>query len=81
MVKKEFSAGEVMALQEELNKGIKVIGEQYSGITKKLGVIDNRLEKIEDTLDVMKFSLRQKVDYRDFEVLEKRVIHLEKKFA
>lgn len=81
MAKKEFSAGEVMALQEELGKGIQVIGEQYSGIVKKLGSIDDRLEKIEDTLDLMKFTLRLKVDYRDFQVLEKRVIRLEKKLA
>lgn len=81
MAKKEFSATEVMTLQEELNKGIKVIDEQHLGIVKRLTSIDDRLEKIEDTLDLMKFSLRQKVDYREFEALEKRVIHLEKKFT
>lgn len=81
MPKKEFTTTEVMALQEEMLHHIKIIGEQHGTIVDNIQKMNGRLEHIEDDIQIIKVSLRQKVDLNDFQILEKRVIRLEKKLV
>lgn len=70
MTKKEFTSREVMVLQEDLQKGIQVIGEQYNGIIKRFDGLDERFKKIDARLDridahLFKIDLRlDKIDAR-----------------
>lgn len=84
MPKKEFTATEVMALQEETLKEVKIIGEQYSYIKEKVDKIDKIEEDIEilkEDIQVVKMSLTRKVDVDDFQAFGKKVIRLEKHLA
>jgi DNA repair ATPase RecN len=87
-----YSSNEVATLLESLNDGIQLISEQHGGVIKRLDNIDGRLEGIDGRLDKIdgrldrieedvveiKHELKKKVDYDEFEKLEKRVIKLEK---
>ncbi len=91
-IKKEFKL-HTEALKEHFDDKVGLIAEQYEGISKKLDKHDEQLETISGKLDkhdeqfefirneleLIKTSLRQKVDYHDFETLEKRVSRLESK--
>lgn len=48
MAKKEFTATEVMALQERLEKGIAVIGEQHGAIITKLNTLQGSVDAIRE---------------------------------
>jgi archaellum component FlaC len=55
---KTFKSGEVISMLEQMNDGIKVIGEQYeglnsgmNGIKKEIGGIKNELSTINNRLD------------------------------
>ncbi|EKE21735.1 MAG: hypothetical protein ACD_7C00143G0007 [uncultured bacterium] len=61
------------------------IDNRLDGIDNRLDGIDNRLDSIDDILGTMqidisdiKYDLKQKVSYEEFEKMEKRVIKLEK---
>lgn len=84
MPKKEFTVTEVMALQESMDKKLDVIGEHIPYILEKLkriDVIEEKVTRTEENIELIKMSLRRKVDIEDFQALEKRVIRLEKKLA
>lgn len=72
----------VKVLMEQHNKELKALNEGVAiilGKMPKLDKIEERLDRIEDNVEVIKTSLRRKVDIEDFQILEKRVIFLEKK--
>lgn len=48
MVKKEFTATQVMALQERLEKKIDLIAEQHGSIVTDIRAIKQRLDAIEE---------------------------------
>lgn len=89
---KTYKSGEVMSMLEQMNDGIKVIGEQYGelkhdikSINTKLDVIDGRLDGIDNKIDIMqdditeiKHKLSEKVDREEFNKLENRVVKMEK---
>lgn len=81
-MKKEFTTTEVMVLQEQTLKEVRVIGEQFSYIKQKL----EKLDKIEEDVSVLKedmklvkLSLQNKVNTEDHVKLTNRVMVLEKK--
>ena len=63
---------QVGVLLEGVNDNIKLIAEQHTSTQERLDSIDVRLTHIED-------ELTQKVDYNEFDKLEKRVGILEEK--
>ena len=73
-----FKAGEVMSMLESMNDGIKIIAETQEDIVKRLGGLEDSLEIIKSDVTEIKFELKRKVSYDEFEKLEKRVIRLEK---
>lgn len=77
--KKEFTATQVMMLQEELGKGIKVIGEQYSSLNTKVDKISSKLDRVAEDVAIIKASLPIKANKSEFEQLDKRVTVLEAK--
>ena len=66
MVKKEFTAAQVMALQEENRKHIEIVGEQFSSIQEKLSEHDKSFidleEKLTNRMDKGFARLENKVD-------------------
>ena len=79
--KKEFSATEVMMLQERLEKGITVIGEQVTELNSKMGKVEGRLDTVEEKMDIVVASIPNKVNKSEFNQLERRVEVLETKPA
>lgn len=80
--KKEFTATEVMMLQEEIRKGVEVIGEQYGDIKKEITVMRQKLEKldkIEEGVTIIKASLPLKANKTELDKLDQRVTILESK--
>jgi len=82
---KMFASGEVMSLLENMNDGIQIIAEQQSETNKKLTKIESRLGDVEENIELIKsdivdikFDLKKKVSYDEFEKLENRVVKLEK---
>ena len=59
-------------LKEDFDGKVALIGEQYGSIQETLEIIKNDVELIKN-------SLKKKVDIEDFEVLEARVRALESK--
>ena len=81
MPKKEFTVSEVMMFQEDMNKKIDVIGEQFSYIAGKLEKIDKMEEDIstlKTDMKIVKLTLTQKVDVSEFKNHELRISQLEK---
>lgn len=86
-----YKSGEVASILEQVNDGIQVIAEQYTGIIGRLDGIDGRLDGIDGRLDRLesktdrlqedvteiKYKLSEKVDREEFKKMEKRVIKLE----
>ena len=65
MTKKEFTATQVMALQEEMHKGIKVIGEQHQEIIGKFSVVNQQFVKIDKRFDHMGLQMDKMVQRMD----------------
>jgi DNA-binding ferritin-like protein len=73
---------------ERLEDKIGVLSEQVAANTEKLEEYDQRFNKIDETLEVIKLDiefikneLKQKVSREEFVVLEKRVSMLEAKYG
>ena len=82
MAKKE------VALLEDLNSKIKAVIETQSVLRdgmsdtrRYLRLILDRIEEIEATSEVMKLSLRRKVDMKELGTIEKRIIDMERRFS
>lgn len=109
MAKKEFTASEVMVLQEQILHQVKIVAEQHGTIVENIdqikddvsvlksdvsvikadvsvlkadvSVLKSDVSVLKDDMQIVKSSLRRKVDIEDFQILEKRVLRLEKKMA
>jgi len=73
---------------ENFSSQVKVIGEQYGSIqerlnehTEMIGSIMENMEVIKSDVEIIKNSLKKKVDLEEFAMLEKRVIILENKLS
>ncbi len=67
-------------LQEELGKGIKVIGEQYFDTKQDIATINQKLEKLDkiaEDVAVIKISFQRKANQDKVDELERRVEKLE----
>lgn len=73
-----FPAGEVMSMLESMNEGIQLLAEQHGGIVGRLDGIDGRLDKLQDDVTDIKYTLTRKVDQSEFEKLEKRIVKIER---
>ncbi len=74
------------ALAEDFTDQLKMIAESVSGIQQQLVVLREMVAKNTEDIEIikidiglMKRELRRKVDIDEFELLEKRVIFLERK--
>ncbi len=74
--------GDIRELKEG-QENIKMVqmthSEQLDNHSRVLSSHSAQFEIIKNDLEIIKSELRQKVDYKDFEVLEKRVLRLEAK--
>lgn len=77
MAKKEFTATQVMALQEETLKQFKIIAEQYGSVMDKLSEHDKRFEMIDKRFELIDLRLVN-IDMR-FKQIDKRFDRLEGK--
>ncbi|EKE16065.1 MAG: hypothetical protein ACD_11C00047G0002 [uncultured bacterium] len=89
---KMFASNEVMSFLENMSDGIGIIAEQQGELTKKIDKLEEgfdglegRFDGLERKIDQMqgdiseiKYELKRKVGYDEFEKLEKRVMKLEK---
>ena len=89
---KIYSAGEVMSMIESFSDGMQIIAEGQSELVKKIDNIEGKFDVLEGKFDVLegkfdvmqediseiKYKLNRKVDYEDFEKLEKKFVKLEK---
>ena len=66
---------ELKAIKEYL-KNIPRIRKKIDDMDKEMG---ERMERMEDNVEIIKMSLKRKVDTEEFEALEKRVMLLERK--
>lgn len=81
MAKKEFTATEVMVLQEDMNHKLDIIVEQFSSMNEKMNKIDKIEEDIEilkEDMKIVKLSLTQKADISRVDNHEVRISKLEK---
>lgn len=72
----------IKILKEDWDSKFKIIGEWQKFNQPKLNKIDSieeRIGRMEDDIRIIKTSLKRKVDYEEFETLEKRVVVLENK--
>lgn len=82
--KKEFTATQVMVLQEEILHQVKILAENQVSITNDIKGIHTQLERldpIENDISIIKTTLTQKANLNDFQTLDKRMVCLEKKMA
>ena len=77
-IKKTYRADEVLTMLESINDNVAVIAEQYIGVNNRLDNIEANLDIMKNDISDIKYDLRQKVSYDEFEKMEKRVIKLEK---
>lgn len=75
---KVFSEGSVMSMLESMNEGIQLLAEQHSGIVNRLDGIDGRLDKLQDDVTDIKYTLTTKADRSEVEKLEKRIVKVER---
>jgi len=75
---KKYKSGEVISMLEQIDDGIKIIGEQHKDVVKRLDGIDVRLEGMQEDVTEIKHKLSEKVDREEFNRMEKRMIKLEK---
>lgn len=64
---------------EGVNDGVKIVAEQYGDIKYAINEMGDDIGIIKDDIELIKGSLRKKVDYDEFLFLEKRVALLESK--
>jgi len=71
---------------EDIKDNIKILAEQVASNTEKLEEHDQRFDKIDDDLSIIKLDIEtmkndliQKVSRNEFSILEKRVSMLESK--
>jgi len=64
-------------MKEETNTQFQLMGEQFQGIKETLGTLMEDVTIIKTDIQFLKSSLKKKVDYDEFESLEKRVLLLE----
>ena len=69
-----------MSMLEQMNDGIKLIGEQHGELVGEIKNINNRLDVLQGDVTEIKHKLSEKVDREEFNNLEKRVIKMEKFF-
>lgn len=83
----------VGSLSEDFQGRVRAIGEQFSGLNRKLdahdeqfkvvhltlGSIKEDLEVMKEDLAIIKFDVKKRVTYDDLTTLTKRVLLLEKK--
>lgn len=66
-------------MKEETNTQFQLMGEQFQGIKETLGTLMEDVTIIKTDVQYLKSALKKKVDYDEFESLEKRVLLLESK--
>lgn len=81
MANKEFTATEVMMLQERLEKGITVIAEQMGDVKQDVKELKNDVGILKEDAAIIKASLPLKANKTDFDTLDRRVTRLEAKPA
>jgi len=64
-------------MKEETNTQFQLMGEQFQGIKETLGTLMEDVTIIKTDIQFLKSALKKKVDYDEFESLEKRVLLLE----
>ena len=74
-----------MSMLENMNDGIKVIAETQGDVIKRLDNLESDVKVVKADINIIKsyiteikFELKRKVSYDEFEKLEKRVVRLEK---
>lgn len=82
---KNFEFGQVMAMLEQMSDGIGVIAEDQGEIKNRLGSLEGKVDRLQEDMDIVKSDiskiktdLKRKVDYDEFEKLEKRMIKVER---
>lgn len=80
-IKKLKSSDKMLVVLESLNDNIAIIAEQHLGINNRLDGIEANLDTMKNDISDIKYDLRQKVSYDEFEKMEKRVLKLEKLVA
>jgi len=70
---------------ENIDDKITLLAENQGSLSKKFDGLETRFDKLENSVEIIKndiaeikFELKRKVYYDEFEKLEKRVIRLEK---
>ncbi len=66
-------------VKEDFDSKVELIGEQYGTIKEMMGTIAEDMEIVKSDIEFIKGSLRKKVDYDEFQALERRVAMLEAK--
>ncbi|HUI44452.1 MAG TPA: hypothetical protein VL122_00505 [Nitrospirota bacterium] len=66
-------------MKEDFDSKIDLIGEQYGTIKEMMGTIAEDMQIVKSDIEFIKGSLRKKVDYDEFQALERRVAMLESK--
>jgi len=84
-IEQTFKSGEVMSMLEQINDGVELVSEQHGEIVSRLDSLESKFDKMQDDLDIVKIDvtkikhdLKRKVDYDDFEKLEKRFLKVER---
>lgn len=75
-----FSSSEVMSLLENMNDGISVLAEQQQGLLERFDGLEGKFDRMQEDISEIKYELKRKVYYNEFEKLEKRVLRLEKAY-
>jgi flagellar capping protein FliD len=66
-------------LKEDFESKVQLVGEQYHNLTEMVGSMMEDVQIIKSDVQFLKGALKKKVDYEEFETLEKRVALLEAK--
>lgn len=66
-------------MKEDFDSKVQLIGEQYGTIKEMMGSLAEDMQIVKSDVEFIKGSLRKKVDYDEFQTLEKRVAMLEAK--
>ncbi len=85
---KSYSEDQVVVILDDIQdqfrafaEGQDILSEKVDGLEKKFDKLEDRLESVASDVIEIKHSLTQKVELKDFQRLEKRVIRLEKAIA
>jgi hypothetical protein len=66
-------------MKEDFDSKLELIGEQYGTIREMIGSLAEDMQIVKSDIEFVKGALRKKVDYDEFQALEKRVAMLEAK--